>query len=625
MTSSPHSPPAGGARPEMERRRDAAAREADTAGRLAARLSSVRLGYVAAVVLLLAATDAWSWPAGIVAVALFVPLAVAHRRAERRALHARGLASACRASLARMARDWAAIPPARVPEPDARPMNAAAARDLDILGEVSLFRLLDVGLALGGACTVRWLLGDPAPLAVIQDRQAAVASLRDRTDFLLETARISRFGGGRRPPPTAGQMAAFRAWCAEPARPLPRAVMLLARILTAVVLASVIVGTTVPRWREHAILAASIAVPAQLAVAVFARRHLRARLGAAADTLARLGDVVAVMRAIVAEPPAAGRMREIQELLSHEHAVDAFAALERLLDWDAIRYSPLMHFAANGAIGFDAHLADRFDRWHAAHGRVLPEWLDLVGEAQALTALATLAHENPGWELPSVHDDRGPMVTAGHCGHPLLPAEVRVVNPVALTEPGETLVLTGSNMSGKTTYLRAVGLNALLGLAGGPVCATAMTLRRCRVRTSVRVEDDLSRGSSLFFAEVSRISDIVRDAEAAGSPPVLFLLDEILHGTNAGDRREATRLVLERLTASGSAGIITTHDPAVGEWRDERGDGGRVRNAHFTDSVTEVNGDVRMTFDYTLRDGPARTTNALRILELLGLSSHRTQ
>jgi DNA mismatch repair ATPase MutS len=168
-------------------------------------------------------------------------------------------------------------------------------------------------------------------------------------------------------------------------------------------------------------------------------------------------------------------------------------------------------------------------------------------------------------------------------------------------------------MSGKTTYLRAVGLNTLLAMAGGPVCARALTIRRCRLRTTVRIEDNLGAGVSLFLAEVSRIAEVVGAAGDEKLPPVLFLFDEILHGTNAQDRREATQLVLARLLANGAAGIVTTHDPRIADGREN------LVQVHFTDSLESRNGDVVMTFDYTLRPGPATTTNALRILEALGL------
>jgi hypothetical protein len=584
-----------------------------TAARNARRLSWTRLAYAAAVALLLSLGGLWSGPFVAAAILLFVPIARLHRRAEARSRHARGLVAACHASLARIDRDWDAMPAARAPELPAG-ANTAAAHDLDVLGTVSLFRLLDVGLPMGGECTLRWLLTDPAPLPVIEARQASSAALRERADLLFESARVARFGAGRRPPPSKERVAAFRAWLAAPVRPLSRLVVIAARVLTVILILVIVTATLRPALREAALVIAALVVPAQVIFAALGRRHLRRGLGTTADTLARMGDVVATMRLVAEEPPVAGRLGEIQRTLASGHAVAAVTRLQRLLDWDAIRYSPLMHYVANAAVAYDAHLADRFDAWHAQHAASVPEWLDLVAEAQALIALGTLAYENPAWVLPAVHERESPVFEASGCGHPLIPPATRVSNPVALERPAETLVITGSNMSGKTTYLRAIGLNALLALAGGPVCASAMTLRRVRVRSSVRVEDDLSRGSSLFFAEVTRIRDVVADAEREDAPPVLFLLDEILHGTNAADRRAATHLVLDRLMRSGSTGIITTHDAGVGV-----GAGATVTHRHFTDSLSTGGDGVHMTFDFTLREGPASTTNALRILELLGL------
>lgn len=584
-----------------------------SAARIARRLSWARLAFAAAVALLFTLAGLWSWPFVAAAILLFVPIARMHRRAEARARHARGLVAACGASLARIDRDWEAMPVARTPELPAG-ANTAAAHDLDVVGTVSLFRLLDVGLSMGGECILRWLLTDPAPLPVIEARQASTEALRGRADLLFESARVARFGGGRRPPPSKERMLAFRAWLTEPVRPLSPVIVHAARMLTVVLTVVAVAAALRPALRETALAVAALVIPAQIVLAGLGRRHIRRGLGTAADTLARMGDVVATMRLIAEEPPVAGRLGEIQRTLAGGRAVSALTQLQRLLDWDAIRYSPLMHYAANAAVAFDAHLADRLDAWHAQHAAAVPEWIDLVAEAQALIALGTHAYENPDWALPTLHDQEAPVLEATGCGHPLIAPATRVANPVALVHPAETLVITGSNMSGKTTYLRAVGLNALLALAGGPVCASAMTLRRVRVRSSVRVEDDLSRGSSLFFAEVTRIRDVVADAEREDEPPVLFLLDEILHGTNAEDRRAATHLVLERLMRSGSTGIITTHDAGVGA-----GAGATVRQRHFTDTVSPDGDGVRMTFDYRLREGPATSTNALRILEKLGL------
>jgi DNA mismatch repair ATPase MutS len=356
-------------------------------------------------------------------------------------------------------------------------------------------------------------------------------------------------------------------------------------------------------------------IAAQYTVAARARRYLKKSLGHAADLFPELAAVTDVLGAVVAEPPIAGRFGEIQRALVSDGALVSLARLSRLFEWSAVQHSPMLHAALNAVVAFDAHLAAAIDAWHAAFASRVPPWIDLAGEAEALIALATLAHENPGWVMPRVHDEASPFVAATGCGHPLIADATRVTNPVALDAAGTAVVISGSNMAGKTTYLRAIGLNALLALAGGPVCASAFAVRRSRVRTTVRVEDDLGAGVSLFLAEVSRLRDVVADAAAPNEAPVLFLLDEILHGTNAEDRRQATRLVLARLLAAGASGIITTHDPRIAEATE-----GRVAQGHFTDAVASNDGEVKMTFDYTLRPGPATTTNALRILEALGLN-----
>jgi hypothetical protein len=516
-----------------------------------------------------------------------------------------------------MDRDFARMPALHAVElPGA--VNRQASRDLAIEGERSLFRLLDVGLAnVGGARVLEWLLADPAPLDVIHARQRSVAALRERPDLLLENARLSRAGSHWQA--STRNIGAFREWCARPSARLSPAVVALARSFAAVTLVAMVAAVFLPDLRRTATLALMGSIPANLVVAALARRHLRSTTGGSGDVLPALSAVIGVMRVIEAEPEVAGRFGEIQQSFISDDTSGLFSRLTRLFEWEAARHSPMLHAGLNALVAYDAHVAAAIDRWHAANGVRFPAALDLVADAQAMLALATLAYENPGWTMPLIHDGVAPMIAAAECGHPLIAGGARVPNPVALAGSGAVLIVSGSNMSGKTTYLRAVGLNILLALAGGPVCGAEMRVARCRVRTSVRIEDDLAAGMSLFYAEVARIRDVVGDAEVAGAPPVLFLLDEILHGTNAADRREATRLVLQRLIAAGAAGIITTHDPSVADGIPTGPGSGAVEQRHFTDAVTANGSAIDMTFDYAIRPGPATTTNALRILRLLGL------
>jgi len=269
----------------------------------------------------------------------------------------------------------------------------------------------------------------------------------------------------------------------------------------------------------------------------------------------------------------------------------------------------------------DIHLCVALDRWRAAHGKVVRDWLEALGEWEALSALATLAHDHPEWVDATFVVGGANELRGKALGHPLLPPDECVRNDVSVGPPGTFLFVTGSNMSGKTTLLRALGANTVLAAAGAPVCAEALALPPLRVHTSMRVEDSLAEGISLFMAELLRIKEIVEAASTTDGQgrPVLYLLDEILHGTNTAERRIAARAVLRHLLASGAIGAVSTHDLTLADAPD------LVRAAHAVHLREQVElreeGDraTTLTFDYKLREGIATTRNALKLLEAVGL------
>jgi DNA mismatch repair ATPase MutS len=212
--------------------------------------------------------------------------------------------------------------------------------------------------------------------------------------------------------------------------------------------------------------------------------------------------------------------------------------------------------------------------------------------------------------MPVVSDQPGPLA-ATRLQHPLLPREVRVGNDISLPGPGSALVVTGSNMAGKSTLLRALGLNVALALAGGPVCARSFRVPRVRLRASMRAEDSLQRGASYFHAELQKLRMVIEDAEQ--SPPVLFLLDELLRGTNQRARQVGARAVLLHLLQRSAMGLVATHDLGLSALEREQPE--RVHNVHFTDVA--IDGEMR--FDYALRPGVVRTSNALRLLAMAGV------
>ena len=280
---------------------------------------------------------------------------------------------------------------------------------------------------------------------------------------------------------------------------------------------------------------------------------------------------------------------------------------------------------------WDFHALRLLEAWQAGPGRHARRWLGALGELEALAALAGLAYDQPGWAFPVMAPVAGegagagrPRLAARALGHPLIVDRRRVGNDVEIGPAGSFLLVTGSNMAGKSTLLRALGANVVLAQAGGPVCAEAMTLPPLTLATSILVEDSLAGGVSFFMAELLRIRRVVesaRSAPAAGRV-LLFLIDEPLRGTNSRERRIAVERVLGHLLAAGAIGAVATHDLELAA---EPALAAAARPVHFretlaaADAADAAEGRPAMTFDYRLRPGPATSTNALALLEMVGL------
>ena len=598
---------------QMDPERFYAARRAD-AQAMMERLSRAegRIGAFRLLVATALAITLWQGHRAIAATlaVAFVGLVVAHART-RRALHrASAEVDACDAGVARMARAWEGVPPFRE-SGSTIAADSPTARDLDISGERSVLHLLGVVSPFGTARLQEWLLGDPAPLTTISARQSSVKALRTRADLLLDAAIAGRITL----PLPRQHLEHLHQWGAESHRlqSLPRRIIVGATLLA---LVAAVIATATGLANAAPLVMALVVV--NLTLAALARRQLARSFKGLNDAVRQLESAVDAMRRLSRAADVDGALGELQRHLRSDDAVGAVASLQRLLAWNEVQYSPMGHWALNAVIGFDALLIEALGSWGRRHGGRVQEWFHIVGDAEALVALGTLAFENPSWTLPAVHDDPdGVHLLATHLRHPLLAPAMAVGNDVELRSAGDVLIVSGSNMSGKTTHLRAVGVNVLLANLGGPVAADAMSLRRARVRTSVRVSDDLAAGVSLFLAEVRRLRHIVADAETPGLPPVLFLLDEILHGTNNADRRLTTRDVLARLSAARAIGIVTTHDPEIAHgWDESHGVGAvsaHVRQIHFRDTLVHGEHGPTMTFDYRAQPGPATTSNARRI------------
>jgi DNA mismatch repair ATPase MutS len=318
-------------------------------------------------------------------------------------------------------------------------------------------------------------------------------------------------------------------------------------------------------------------------------------------------------------------LRDLQAVVrsSNVAAEEELGRLGRRVAWAEVRHSSMAHAPLQAALAWDVHALRGLEQWKARSGRHVRDWLEALGELEALCALATLRGDHPEWCLPKVTEShepdseaRGPVLSAKATGHPLLPPAVCVRNDVEIGPPGSFLFVTGSNMSGKSTLLRAVGLNTVLAQAGGPVCAERMELPSLRVQTSMRTADSLAEGVSQYMAELKRIRGVVEAAREEEGAAVLFLLDEPLQGTNEAERRVAVQTILGHLLDAGAVGAVATHDLGLDETPRLKP---AARAVHLEGNVREGETGPLLTFDYLLKPGRATSTNALALLRAVGL------
>jgi len=303
----------------------------------------------------------------------------------------------------------------------------------------------------------------------------------------------------------------------------------------------------------------------------------------------------------------------VREALAQKSRVAVPAKINKLLRRGE---APLV-FSVSGitrALLVPEQLAIAIDRWHALNGAAVADWLRIVGEIEALSALATYAYEHPADPFPALSAD-GPVFDAEGLGHPLLGDNVSVRNDVRLGgthgAAPRVVIVSGSNMSGKSTWLRSVGVNVVLALAGAPIRAASLTVSPLVLGATLRVDDSLEAGQSRFYSEILRIRAIVESAR--GPTPLLFLLDEILHGTNSYDRRIGAEAIVRALVEAGAVGLVTTHDLALTELPARLGSA--AVNMHFEDRLE----DGRMVFDYRMRPGVVEHSNALALMRAIGL------
>ncbi len=537
--------------------------------------------------------------ASLAAVTAFIALVAYHDRLKASIQELTARAELNDLAVYRVDRAWSELSlPAWMPAPDGHPY----ANDLDLFGPASLAQLFPPMTALGRQTLRGWMLAG-APRDVVVGRQESVAELR----LLVDMREAFAAQGRRRLAVAASARPTVEAW-AEHGASGPS---LTPAVLTA---AALLVATVALGVGQSAGLVPNLVWLAPLFVGRIVMRRLarpiNETIGALTGSADRLEAWTALARLIATQPFNATGLRGLQDALGS--AWLEIQRLRRLADWASARESPMLHFALQMAVYWDLWIAWFAARWRARNGPRVAQWLAAIGTGESLAALATLASENPDWTFPELAEASPPVFDARAVGHPLLSSTQRVTNDVSLG-PGGTLVLvTGSNMAGKSTLLRAIGLNVVLARTGSAACASALRLAPFRLWTVIRIQDSLERGVSYFMAELERLKEVVQAASASSDEPLLYLFDEILQGTNSAERVIAARRVLQHLMLSGAVGAVTSHDLALA---DAEAFAGRVQHVHFQEQIQ----GARMTFDYRVRPGKATSTNALKLLELVGL------
>jgi MutS domain V len=591
---------------------------------LSVRISRLRLASVVPGIALLVMAGARTFSAaaliaGLVLLLIFLVLVVWHAKVEQRVAWHEALRTVNLHALARIARAWDRLPPADDPPPDIE--HHPYAQDLDLFGRASLLQWLGPAATAAGARTLQqWVLA-PASAPEIAARQRAVAELAAAVAWREYFAAHGRLAAGVR----RAELEAFLRW-AESAGPFTPAVTMRLRVAVLLITAAI--------WSLIALQAAGVAdaafwlipVVAGMILSFASALHVHGEFNRALvvdQAFARYVDLFAHAVHAQGEAPLLAGIRT--RLAPHgADAPECLRRLNRILGFAQLRAgAAIFHFPIQALTLWDFHVFFALDHWRRRFGSSVRGWMEAMGELDALSALAQVKADNPGWSLPEVVDartDEAKEFVASNLGHPLIPDDRRVGNDVAVGPPGTILLITGSNMSGKSTLLRAIGLNAVLAQAGGPVCGTALRMLTVDIETSIRVHDSLEHGLSYFMAALARLKGVLdRARNRDDGRVVLYLLDEILQGTNTGERAIAVRGVARHLLAAGAIGVMTTHDLGLAA---EEPLNTAARLAHFTELVDEHGG---MTFDYRLRPGLATSRNALRLMRLIGIEEAGTE
>lgn len=559
----------------------------------------------------------WVWLSGAIFIG-FLVVAFMHERMQIHMRRATILSNMYRESVAMVQRDWDGIKTRDVEIPDD---FGPVSFDLDLFGESSLFKLIGITRTpLGTQTITNWIVegADPGEVLV---RQEAVAELapefewREKFRLSCEQLNASQSGPSR-----------FVEWAESDNWFNGRTwILWFGRIMAIAMILTFLLPML-------GLLPLKISIPAFLVVfainffaSVFFVGGIHDIFNMISSRRDEINFYVNLFDMTADFPAKSKRLLEIKErmLLSGNDARQEINKLGLLVGLANMRRNGVMfllYICLQFLFFWDVHILERLEKWKTQNGAKTRAWFDDLGEWEALCALAKLKGDQPSWVFPDFK--RMPageaVIQCKQLGHPLLDPS-RVPNDVQVGPAGTVLLVSGSNMSGKSTLLRSLGVNVVLAQMGSVVCASEMSLPPIHIETSMRINDSLADGVSFFMAELKRLKQVVdkaRDFAAKGDKTMMFLLDEILQGTNSRERQIAVSRVVRKLIDDSAIGAISTHDLDLATTEDLKK---ACKCVHFSEKFHDVDGKRQMTFDYRMKQGIAETTNALKLLEMVGL------
>lgn len=566
-------------------------------------VGNTKIGIIAAGLVLAWLSFAKEWFSPywlVIPLCVYAAFAVLHEHVLRARTRAQTAAEFYRKGLARVEDRWAGTGQTG---DRFREEPHVYADDLDLFGRGCLFELLSTArLPMGESQLANWLRF-PSSKEAILERQSLIREFREKLDLREDLAVTGEDLRTRLNPES------LVGW-AEGRRVLPKSPW---RVVTAV-LALCTAAAIIYYFAGGSYWAALILLAIDAGFLRALKKRAQTVIHEVACNAEGLLLFSQILQRLEREPFAAPRLQAFSaELTSEERrASRAIRKLARIVYWIDAEHSLLAHLAELPLL-YTIQVAFAAETWRTRFGHRLRRWVEIAGEIEALLSLAAYAFEHPADPFPEFVSAENPATFhAEELGHPLIPAARCVRNTVRLDNDTRVLLVSGSNMSGKSTLLRAVGINAVLAMAGAPVRAKSLRLTPLAIGTRICSTDSLQEGRSGFYTEILHIRSVFNLAESA-KLPLLFLFDELLEGTNSKDRRLGAEGLLRALLDRGAIGIVTTHDLALTEISQSLGN--RLCNMHFQDYVE--NGKMR--FDYTLRDGVVAKSNAIELMRLIGL------